>query len=84
MIGKTFVEKIFGASEGSIVFQKPDLVLTHDNTSSIEKIFTKMGGEWLADKRQSVVVLDHNAPPTNAKLANDYDAIRRFVTKQGI
>ncbi|TKG92421.1 homoaconitate hydratase family protein [Puteibacter caeruleilacunae] len=84
MTGKTFVEKIFGASEGSIVFQKPDLVLTHDNTSSIEKIFSKMGGEQLADRRQSVVVLDHNAPPTNAKLANDYDAIRRFVTKQGI
>jgi len=37
MIGKTFVEKIFDAPCGSIVFSEPDIVLTHDNTSSIEK-----------------------------------------------
>ena len=30
------------------------------------------------------MVLDHNAPPTNAKLANDYRKIRDFVKAQGI
>ena len=30
------------------------------------------------------VVLDHNAPPTSAKLANDYQVIRDFVKAQGI
>jgi len=80
----TFVEKIFGASAGSIVFQKPDLVLSHDNTGSIQKTFEKMGGEKLHNPDQLVVVLDHNAPPTNAALANTYQGIRDFVEKHGV
>lgn len=84
MSGKTFVEKIFNAPTGSIVFAKPDIVLTHDNTASIEKTFLKMKGEKLADAKQALVVLDHNAPPTNAKLANDYQRIRDFVKEQQI
>ncbi len=84
MSGKTFAEKIFDAPVGSIVFKKPDIVLSHDNTSSIEKIFRKMGGEEIADPSQLLVVLDHNAPPTNSKLANDYMQIRRFVNAQGV
>jgi len=84
MAGKTFVEKIFGAPKGSIVFKKPDIVLSHDNTASIEKTFQKMGGEKVADPDQLLIVLDHNAPPTNSKLANDYQAIRHFVKRQGV
>lgn len=83
-MGKTFVEKIFGASTGSIVFHKPDLILTHDNTSSIEGTFNKMGGKKVIDPNQLLVVLDHNAPPTNAKLANQYQTIRNFVKTQHI
>ncbi len=84
MSGKTFAEKIFGADKGSIIFKKPDLVLTHDNTSSIEKTFIKMGGTKVFDPDQLLIVLDHNAPPTDAKLSNDYQRIRNFVTEQGI
>ncbi len=84
MSGKTFVEKIFGAPCGAIVFRKPDIVLSHDNTASIEKIFHKMGGEKLMDNHQLMVVLDHNAPPTNAKLANDYQQIREFTKHMGV
>ena len=84
MSGKTFVEKIFGSEKGSIVFKKPDIVLTHDNTVSIEKTFKKMGGENIFDPDQLLVVLDHNAPPTNAKLANDYQRIREFIKEQGV
>jgi len=84
MSGKTFVEKIFEAPVGSIVFKRPDIVLSHDNTSSIEKIFRKMGGENIVDPSQLLVVLDHNAPPTNSKLANDYMKIRRFAKAQGV
>jgi homoaconitate hydratase family protein/3-isopropylmalate dehydratase small subunit len=81
---KTFVEKILGASCGSIVFKKPDIVLTHDNSASIRKTFEKMGGKKIAHPEQLLVVLDHNAPPTNAKLANDYQAVRNMVKEQGI
>ena len=84
MAGKTFVEKLLGAPKGSIVFKKPDIILSHDNTASIEKIFKKMGGEKVADPNQLMVVLDHNAPPTNCKLANDYQQIRDFVAEQGV
>ncbi len=80
----TFVEKIFEAPVGSIVFHKPDLVLTHDNTGSIRKTFEKMGGTKLFDPAQLVVVLDHNAPPTNAALANTYQSIRDFVKQEGV
>ena len=84
MSGKTFVEKIFGAPAGSIVFAKPDIILSHDNTSSISKTFEKMGGSEIADPNQLLIVLDHNAPPTNAKLANDYQYIRNLVKEKGI
>ena len=84
MAGRTFAEKIFDAEKGSIVFKKPDIVLTHDNTSSIEKTFIKMGGSKVFDPNQLLIVLDHNAPPTDAKLANDYQRIREFVIEQGI
>lgn len=84
MAGKTYAEKILGAPTGSIVFRKPDIVLTHDNTASIASTFRKMGGEKIKDPNQMLVVLDHNAPPTSAKLANDYQLIRDVVKEQGI
>ncbi|MBK7171635.1 MAG: 3-isopropylmalate dehydratase large subunit [Bacteroidales bacterium] len=84
MSGKTFAEKILGAEAGAIVFRKPDIILTHDNTASIANTFKKMGGEKVYDPDQLLIVLDHNAPPTNAELANDYQKIRDIVKEQGI
>ena len=81
---RTFVEKIFDASAGNIVFARPDIVLSHDNSASIRKTFEKMQGRKIWDPGQLLIVLDHNAPPTNAKLANDYQFIREFVSEEGI
>ncbi len=72
------------APKGSIVFRKPDIVLSHDNSVSIRKTFEKMNAENVYDPDQLLVVLDHNAPPTNTKLANEYQSIRNFVMDQGI
>jgi len=80
----TFAEKIFRARAGAIVFARPDLILTHDNTASIYKTFQKMGGVKVANPDQILVVLDHNAPPPDAKLANQYQEIRDIVANQGI
>jgi 3-isopropylmalate/(R)-2-methylmalate dehydratase large subunit len=80
----TFAEKIFKAPAGSIIFARPDIILTHDNTSSIYKTFRNMGGQKVADPRQMLVVLDHNAPPTSAKLAAQYQDIRDIMREQGI
>ena len=84
MSGKTYAEKILEAPAGEMVFRNPDLVLTHDNTSAIETIFRKMNGDKVFDPNQLLVVLDHNAPPTDSNLANKYQSIRRFVKEQGI
>ncbi len=80
----TFAEKIFRANAGEIVFASPDLILTHDNTASIFKTFQKMGGVKVANPGQMLVVLDHNAPPPDAKLATQYQEIRDIVESQGI
>jgi 3-isopropylmalate/(R)-2-methylmalate dehydratase large subunit len=84
MNGKTFAEKILGAEAGAIVFRRPDIILTHDNTASIANTFRKMGGEKVKDPDQLLIVLDHNAPPTSVELANDYQKIRDIVKEQGI
>ena len=84
MSSRTFVEKIFDAECGSIVFKTPDIVLTHDNTASIKKTFEKMGGDKVFDPNQLLIILDHNAPPTNAKLATQYQEVRDIVKYQGI
>ena len=80
----TFAEKILGALQRAIVFRNPDLVLSHDNSASIRKTFEKMGGVRVHDPGQLVIVLDHNAPPTTAQLANTYRSIREFAAGQGI
>ncbi len=84
MSSQTFAEKIFKAPAGAIVFARPDIILTHDNTFSIYKTFQKMGGMNVANPDQMLVVLDHNAPPADAKLATQYQEIRDIVEKQGI
>src|SRR5450759_1081452 len=81
---QTFSEKIFKAQAGTIVFARPDIILTHDNTSSIFKTFQKMNGSKVSDPDQMLVVLDHNAPPADAKLATQYQEIRDIVAQQGI
>ncbi len=80
----TFVEKIFDAPRGAIAFKKPDLILTHDNSTSIRKTFEQMGGTHVFDPDQLMIALDHNSPPTTARLANTYQSIREFAKKQGI
>ncbi|MCF8294684.1 MAG: 3-isopropylmalate dehydratase large subunit [Bacteroidales bacterium] len=84
MSKQTFIEKSLGAVSGSIVFRRPDIVLSHDNSASIRKTFEKMGGTKILDPSQLLIVLDHNAPPTNAKLATDYQYIRSFAAEEGI
>ncbi len=80
----TFAEKILGAPAGSIVFREPDIMLTHDNTSSIHETFRKMGGERIRYPERILVVLDHNAPPADPILATRYQEIRDIVEKYGI
>ncbi len=81
---ETFAEKIFNAPAGAIVFARPDIILTHDNTLSIYKTFRRMGGSEPSDPDKILVVLDHNAPPPDANLANQYKQIREIVAMHRI
>ncbi len=89
-MSKTFAEKLFSlksgedAYAGDIVFAEPDLVLSHDNSASIMKTWQKMGGKEIKYPDRLVIVLDHDSPPTSAKLANDHQIIRDLVKDQGI
>ncbi len=83
-MGETFAEKILRGRRGEIVFRKPDIILSHDNTASIKKTFEEMGGKRVFDPSRLLIVLDHDAPPTSSKIANDYKAIQEFVKEQSI
>ena len=80
----TYSEKMFSiksgldAKAGDIIYAEPDIILTHDNTISISKTFTKMGGKSIKYPDRLVVVLDHDAPPTSIEIANDHQLIRKL------
>lgn len=90
MSGKTFSEKLFSiksgksVTSGDIVYAEPDLILSHDNSASVVKTFQKMGGKRIKYPNRLVIVLDHDSPPTSAKIANDHQSIRKLVKEQDI
>ena len=90
MVGKTFSEKLFSFKSnedvraGAIVFAEPDFIMSHDNSASIYKTFQKMGGKSIINPERIIIVLDHNAPPTNSILANDHQFIRTIVKENKI
>ena len=90
MNGRTFSEKLFSMKSGQevkagdIVYAEPDLILSHDNSASIEKTFQKMGGTNIKHSDRLVIVLDHDSPPTSSKIANDHQSIRELVERQKI
>ncbi|MCK4271352.1 3-isopropylmalate dehydratase large subunit [bacterium] len=83
-MGRTFAEKLLNGKAGEIVFRKPDIVLSHDNTASIKKTFEGMGGKKVFDADNLLIVLDHDAPATNAGIANDHKVIHEFICEQNV
>jgi homoaconitate hydratase family protein len=91
-MGKTFAEKILarksGGNEvrpGEIVTVRPDHLLSHDNTAAIvEKIAGDLEEFGVTDRDFHVVVLDHVAPASTEKDAENHKAIRQYVGRYGI
>jgi len=90
-MGKTMIEKILakasGRSEvsvGEIVFAKPHMILSHDNSAAILKTFDKMGGKSVWDANRVFIALDHEVPPPDSKKADSHKAIRKFVLDKGV
>lgn len=81
---KTFVEKILNASAGSIVWCEPDIVLSHDNSAHIRKLFEHMGGKEVWDPEKLLVVLDRKMTGTTDELIRDYNSIHSFMQEQKV
>ena len=82
--GKTFVEKILGASAGSMVVREPDIVMSHDNSARIRRLFEGMGGKDLHDPSRLLVVLDRKMTGTTDELIRDYNSIHSFMEEQHV
>lgn len=80
----TFVEKILNAPAGSIVYVEPDIVLSHDNSARVRRIFEKSGGRDVLKPEQLFVVLDRKMIGNADELSRDYNSIRDFMTEQKV
>lgn len=90
-MSKTFAEKALarasGAREvvaGQIVDARPDVILSHDNTAPIWKIFQALGVERVKDPDRLAITLDHAVPAPNTQHAQNHAEVRRFVEQMGV
>ncbi len=90
-MNQTFVQKALAraagkelAAVGEIVDARPDVVLSHDNTAAIARLFQTLGSARVAHPDQLAVTLDHAVPAPTAQHAENHAEIRRFVAQQGI
>jgi 3-isopropylmalate/(R)-2-methylmalate dehydratase large subunit len=90
-MGHTFAEKALARNVGCSSVQKgqvidvsPDLILSHDNTAAIIRIFREIGVERVKDPDRLAVTLDHAVPAPTTQHAQNHAEIRRFVAEQGI
>lgn len=83
-IGRTFVEKILNATAGSIVYCEPDMVLSHDNSARVRKLFKKIEGQRVLNPGKLLVVLDRKMTGTTDELIRDYNSIHAFMKEQQV
>jgi 3-isopropylmalate/(R)-2-methylmalate dehydratase large subunit len=90
-MGKTFVEKVLARASGQsavvagqIVDASPDVILTHDNTAAISKIFKALGQARVKYPERHAITLDHAVPAPNTQHAANHADVRRFAAEQGI
>ncbi len=91
MAGCTFVEKALAraagrssARAGEILDIKPDIMLSHDNTAAIWRIFEEIGAPRLAAPERIVITLDHAVPAPTTQHAQNHAEIRTWVQQHGI
>lgn len=90
-MGYTFAEKALARAAGlpftvagQVVDARPDVVLSHDNTAAIAKIFRAIGLEKVTIPEKMCITLDHAVPAPTARHALNHAEVRAFVTEQGI
>lgn len=90
-MGKTFAEKVLAHNAGlesvvpgQVITAQPDIVLSHDNTAAIRKIFLGLGVKDIKHPERCAITLDHAAPPPTTRHAQNHAEIRTWVAEQGI
>ncbi|MDP6793345.1 MAG: aconitase family protein, partial [Anaerolineales bacterium] len=91
MVPQTFAQKALARASGlpyvpigTTVDACPDLILSHDNTAAIARIFSQFGLERVQEPEKLAITLDHAAPPPTPMHARNHAEIREFVAEQGI
>jgi 3-isopropylmalate/(R)-2-methylmalate dehydratase large subunit len=87
----TFAEKALArnaglapARAGQVIDASPDLVLSHDNTAAIARIFREIGLDRVRHPDRLAITLDHAVPAPTTQHAQNHADIRRFVAEQGV
>lgn len=90
-MGATFTEKILARNAGrdqvevgEVLDITPDVVLSHDNTAAIAKIFAELPHGRIKYPERLAITLDHAVPPPTPKHAQNHAEIRRLVQEYGI
>lgn len=91
MMAQTFAQKALARAAGlpavevgQVVDARPDVVLSHDNTAAIRRIWQEFGEARVAIPDRIAVTLDHAVPAPTTKHAQNHAEIRAFVAEQGI
>ena len=88
---QTFAQKALARAAGldyveisQVVDARPDVVLSHDNTAAIRRIWQQFGQERVLSPDRLAITLDHAVPAPTTKHAQNHAEIRQFVAEQGI
>lgn len=69
---------------GQVIDARPDIVLSHDNTAAIRKIWLEFEQERVLIPERLAITLDHAVPAPTTRHAQNHAEIRNFVREQGI
>lgn len=90
-MGATFTEKILARNAGrdnvqvgEVLDITPDVVLSHDNTAAIARIFAQLPHGRIKYPDRLAITLDHAVPPPTPKHAQNHAEIRRFVQEHHV
>jgi 3-isopropylmalate/(R)-2-methylmalate dehydratase large subunit len=90
-IPQTFAQKALARAAGresvavgEVVDVRPDVVLSHDNTAAIHRIWRQFGQANVVIPERIAVTLDHAVPAPTTQHAQNHAEIRAFVAEQGI
>ena len=69
---------------GDVVVIEPDVILSHDNTAAIAKLFEQLPHRRIRCPERLAITLDHAVPPPSPRHARNHQEVRRFVREHGI